>query len=133
MTRCSRAISLVFVEPADVDVEGEAGGSGPDLELIRDDLQELFDRRGYGLDENRPEAVAKRHGRGHRTARENLAQLVDEGSFIEYGRLMVAAQRKRRDFQDLLENTSGDGMVPGSAASTGTCSTRTGPDHGHVL
>jgi acetyl/propionyl-CoA carboxylase alpha subunit len=104
---------LVVVEAAELDVEGEAGATSVDLDLVRPDLQELFDRRAYGLDENRPEAVAKRHGRGHRTARENLAQLVDEGTFTEYGRLMVAAQRRRREFQDLLENTSGDGMVAG--------------------
>jgi acetyl-CoA carboxylase carboxyltransferase component len=79
----------------------------------------MYQRRAYGLDENRPAAVAKRHGRGHRTARENLTQLVDEGSFIEYGRLMVAAQRRRRDFQDLLENTAGDGMVAGIGSVNG--------------
>ena len=110
---------LVFVERADVDVEGEQAAAGMDLELVRSDLQETFDRRSYGLDENRPDAVAKRHGRGHRTARENLGQLVDEGTFVEYGRLMVAAQRKRRDFQDLLENTSGDGMVAGVGSVNG--------------
>ena len=111
--------ALVFVEQAEVDVAGEAASAGVDLDLIRPDLAETFERRAYGLDENRPEAVAKRHGRGHRTARENLAQLVDEGTFIEYGRLMVAAQRKRRDFQDLLENTSGDGMVAGVGSVNG--------------
>ncbi|MGB5758516.1 MAG: carboxyl transferase domain-containing protein, partial [Acidimicrobiales bacterium] len=111
--------ALVFVEQAEVDVAGEAASAGVDLDLIRPDLAETFERRAYGLDENRPDAVAKRHGRGHRTARENLAQLVDEGTFIEYGRLMVAAQRKRRDFQDLLENTSGDGMVAGVGSVNG--------------
>ena len=110
---------LVVIEAADVDVDGEVAAVGVDLERIRPDLQELFDRRAYGLDENRPEAVAKRHGRGHRTARENLAQLVDPGTFVEYGRLMVAAQRRRRDFQDLLENTSGDGMVAGVGSVNG--------------
>ena len=110
---------LIFVEPADVDVAGEEAAAGVDLELIRDDLQEVLDRRAYGLDENRPAAVAKRHGRGHRTARENVAELVDEGTFVEYGRLMVAAQRRRREFQDLLENTSGDGMVAGIGSVNG--------------
>ena len=110
---------LVFVEHADVDVEAAQAAAGMDLELVRDDLQELMQRRAYGLDENRPEAVAKRHGRGHRTARENLDQLVDEGTFVEYGRLMVAAQRRRREFEDLLENTSGDGMVAGIGSVNG--------------
>jgi len=110
---------LVFVEPADVAVSAEDSTTGVDIDLVRDDLQQLYERRAYGLDENRPAAVAKRHGRGHRTARENLDLLVDEGTFVEYGRLMVAAQRKRRSFEDLLENTSGDGMVAGVASVNG--------------
>ena len=110
---------LVFVEQADVDVDAAEAAAGVDLDLVRADLQEMYDRRAYGLDENRPEAVAKRHARGHRTARENIAQLVDEGTLVEYGRLMVAAQRRRRDFQDLLENSSGDGMVAGIASVNG--------------
>ncbi|MEL7158701.1 MAG: biotin/lipoyl-containing protein, partial [Actinomycetota bacterium] len=111
--------ALAYVEEADVEVGAVEAAAGMDLELVRPDLQELFDRRGFGLDENRPDAVAKRHGRGHRTARENVAHLVDEGSFVEYGRLMLAAQRRRREFQDLLENTSGDGMVAGIGAVNG--------------
>ncbi|MEM7324230.1 MAG: carboxyl transferase domain-containing protein [Actinomycetota bacterium] len=110
---------LVFVEPADVSVDTAEAAAGMDPAHIRPDLDELFQRRAYGLDENRPTAVEKRHGRGHRTARENLTQLVDDGSFIEYGRLMVAAQRRRREFQDLLENTSGDGMVAGIGSVNG--------------
>ncbi len=110
---------LVHVEPADVDAEtgGEVDVDDPDR--IRPDLEEMYERRGYGLDENRPAAVAKRHGRGHRTARENVDHLVDDGTFVEYGRLMVAAQRRRREMQDLLENTSGDGMVAGIGAVNG--------------
>lgn len=111
--------SLVFVEPADVEVGAVESAGEIDLELVRPDLEEMYQRRAFGLDENRPAAVEKRHGRGHRTARENLTQLVDDGSFIEYGRLMVAAQRRRRDFDDLLQNTSGDGMVAGVGSVNG--------------
>ncbi|MEZ5559590.1 MAG: carboxyl transferase domain-containing protein [Pseudomonadales bacterium] len=84
-----------------------------DLEQVRADLAETRQRHGYGLDENRPDAVARRHGRGSRTARENIADLVDPDSFVEYGPLMVAAQRRRRTIEDLMQNTSGDGMVAG--------------------
>ncbi len=84
-----------------------------DLDAMRADLTESVARHGYGLDENRPDAVARRHGRGHRTARENVADLVDPGSFLEYGPLMVAAQRRRRPIQELMEKTTGDGMVAG--------------------
>ena len=65
------------------------------------------------MDAARPEAVAKRHAQGLRTARENLADLCDPGSFIEYGALAVAAQRSRRTEQDLIQNTPADGMVTG--------------------
>ena len=110
---------LVEVEPADVEVGLDAADDEVDPDYIRPDLAEMYERRGYGLDENRPGAVEKRHGRGHRTARENLAQLVDEGTFVEYGRLMLAAQRRRREVQDLLENTSGDGLVGGVGSVNG--------------
>jgi acetyl-CoA carboxylase carboxyltransferase component len=84
-----------------------------DLDYIRPDLQEVFDRKGAGLDENRPEAVAKRHKTGRRTARENVADLCDEGTFVEYGSVVVAGQRRRRSMEDLIKNTTGDGMVAG--------------------
>jgi len=57
--------------------------------------------------------VAKRHGRGNRTARENVEDLCDPGTFIEYGTTVIAAQRRRRSIEDLIKNTSGDGMVCG--------------------
>ena len=52
---------------------------------LRADLAEVVERHRFGLDEARPDAVAKRHQRGNRTARENLADLVDDGSYVEYG------------------------------------------------
>ena len=79
----------------------------------RADLACLRQRQAFTLDAARPEAVAKRHAQGLRTARENLADLCDPGSFIEYGALAVAAQRSRRTEQDLIQNTPADGMVTG--------------------
>src|SRR4051794_27526074 len=67
----------------------------------------------------RPEAVQQRHERGGRTARENVADLVDQGSFVEYGRLAIAAQRQRRDLQELIERTPADGLVAGTATVGG--------------
>jgi acetyl-CoA carboxylase carboxyltransferase component len=69
----------------------------------------------FTLDEKRPSAVAKRRERGQRTARENIAQLCDAGSFMEYGALTVAAQRSRRSLDDLIANTPADGMITGVA------------------
>ena len=79
----------------------------------RDDLRAVQDRHAYTSDEARPEAVAKRHGTGKRTARENLADLVDPGTFTEYGPLMFAAQERRRDRQELITRTPADGLVAG--------------------
>jgi acetyl-CoA carboxylase carboxyltransferase component len=80
---------------------------------VRADLQEVLTRHGYTQDAQRPEAVARRHALGLRTARENIADLCDDGSFIEYGALAFAAQRSRRALDDLIRNTPADGMVTG--------------------
>ncbi|NEW54011.1 carbamoyl-phosphate-synthetase, partial [Nocardia cyriacigeorgica] len=62
-----------------------------------------------------PDAVAKRRRLRRRTARENIADLVDADSFVEYGGLAVAAQSRRRSAEDLIANTPADGLVAGVA------------------
>jgi acetyl-CoA carboxylase carboxyltransferase component len=89
------------------------------LSGVRPDLQRLRERMAYTEDANRPEAVAKRHAQGLRTARANIADLCDPGSFIEYGALAVAAQRSRRSEADLIQNTPADGMVTGIGVVNG--------------
>ena len=79
----------------------------------RADLHKLQARQAFTQDAQRPEAVAKRHAMGMRTARENIADLCDAGSFVEYGALAVAAQSRRRSADDLMRNTPADGMVTG--------------------
>jgi acetyl-CoA carboxylase carboxyltransferase component len=79
----------------------------------RPDLDEAMERRALTRDEARPEAVERRHAGGARTARENIADLVDPGSFVEYGGLAIAAQRARRELRELLERTPADGLVAG--------------------
>ncbi len=76
-------------------------------------LQELRDRAALLLDAARPEAVAKRHARGLRTARENLDDLLDPGSYVEYGRFAYAAQSSRRPVTELITKTPADGLVSG--------------------
>ena len=110
---------LVVLEPGEVGVSATTVDEAVDLDEIRPDLAEVVERHGYGLDENRPDAVAKRRKLGKRTARENVADLVDEGSLIEYGPLVVAAQRKRRSDQELRERTPADGLVGGIATVGG--------------
>jgi len=88
--------------------------SGP-----RPDLQRVIDRHAPTLDAQRPEAVARRHALGLRMARENIADLCDADSFIEYGALAVAAQSRRRSAEDLQRNTPADGMVTGIGSING--------------
>ncbi|MGV0791344.1 acyl-CoA carboxylase subunit beta [Mycolicibacterium sp. XJ1819] len=88
-------------------------------EPIRDDLAAVLRRRALTEDEARPEAVARRHAANGRTARENIAALVDAGSFVEYGRFAIAAQRHRRVLDDLIARTPADGLVAGTARVNG--------------
>ena len=81
----------------------------------RDDLEELRRRQELLLDTARSEAIAKRHAKGQRTARENVADLIDEGTFVEYGSFGIAAQRSRRSEEDLIANTPADGLITGLA------------------
>ncbi|MGH3559506.1 MAG: biotin carboxylase N-terminal domain-containing protein, partial [Mycobacterium sp.] len=108
---------LVVFTRTGTDATGEAGEWGADLDLdrARADLDEVRRRHLLTLDEGRPAAVAKRHKQNRRTARENIADLVDPGSFVEYGALAVAAQRSRRSEEDLMANTPADGLVAGVA------------------
>ena len=85
----------------------------------RRDLAELLERRALTQDEARHEAVERRHAAGGRTARENVEDLVDPGSFVEYGRFAIAAQRGRRDLDDLIARTPADGLVAGTARVNG--------------
>jgi acetyl-CoA carboxylase carboxyltransferase component len=85
----------------------------------RNDLQQLQTRLALTQDAARPQAVAKRHSMGLRTARENIADLCDACSFVEYGALAVAAQSRRRSADDLMRNTPADGMVTGIGCVNG--------------
>jgi len=87
----------------------------PDHDAVRPDLAEAGRRRDLTRDASRPDVVAARHAAGRRTARENLADLCDDGSFVEYGALAIAAQRGRRTVDDLVRRTPADGLVAGTA------------------
>ncbi|WP_051871443.1 carboxyl transferase domain-containing protein [Streptomyces sclerotialus] len=110
---------LVALEPADGGTADETAATEADPDTIRPDLAEALARHAAGLDAQRPEAVAKRHTLGRRTARENIADLCDEGSFTEFGALAIAAQRRRRSLDDLIAATPADGMVTGTGTVDG--------------
>jgi acetyl-CoA carboxylase carboxyltransferase component len=107
---------LLIVENGEAhDAAGHAEDE-VDLTAVRSDLAEVFERQAMTRDQARPETVARRHGHGHRTARENLVDLCDPGSFTEYGGLAIAAQRDRRSIEDLVLNTAADGLIGGVAS-----------------
>ncbi len=126
------AQTVVELEPLALDaaIAVDAGITGdpkppsptephPSGDRTRADLAEVRARHAPGSDAARPDAVARRHDAGRRTTRENVEDLVDPGSLVEYAPLVVAAQRKRRSLQDLMARTPGDGMVAGVATVEG--------------
>ena len=117
-------VARLAVQVGDTVTEGQplavlAAANGPTPAAAaaeadeRNDLADVHERHELGLDHRRPEAVDKRHAAGRRTARENLADLLDPGSFVEYGPLVIAAQEQRRPRQELIERTPADGLVGG--------------------
>lgn len=112
--------ALLFVEEADVEVKGAAAEEKIDLDHIRPDLAEYFERRAMTLDDKRPDSVARRRKTNQRTARQNLDDLVDPGSFVEWGAFAIASQRTRRTQEDLIEKTPADGLITGIGRVNGS-------------
>ncbi len=110
---------LLWIEPGEVEYSTDEASQSQKPGGIRADLQRVLDRHSLLLDAARPQAVARRRARGQRTARENVADLCDAGSFVEYGALAVAAQRSRRSLDDLIANTPADGMITGIGSVNG--------------
>jgi acetyl/propionyl-CoA carboxylase alpha subunit/acetyl-CoA carboxylase carboxyltransferase component len=104
---------LAFIEQSELQLTETSATREVALDHVRPDLAEVHERHEAGLDRSRPEAVARRRKTRQRTARENISQLCDPGTFVEYGPLVIAAQRRRRTIEDLIKNTPADGMVAG--------------------
>jgi len=104
---------LAFIEEADIGAAGAAEAEAVDLDAIRPDLALILARQAKTLDAARPDAVARRRRTGQRTTRENVADLLDPGSFVEYGALTVAARRRRNTLEELIDQTPADGLVMG--------------------
>ncbi|PUE58038.1 biotin carboxylase [Limnohabitans sp. 2KL-17] len=111
LTAPTEQLTEVLLSPISVTLQG--------LPAERADLAKLQARLSFTQDALRPDAVAKRHALGLRTARENITDLCDTGSFVEYGALAVAAQSRRRTADDLMRNTPADGMVTGIGCVNG--------------
>src|SRR5881296_1834745 len=103
---------LALEESAGDRGAAERGGQGA-LAHVRPDLAEVHRRHALTLDAARPDAVERRRATAQRTARENIDDLCDPGSFVEYAPLVIAAQRRRRPVEELIERTPADGLVAG--------------------
>ncbi len=112
--------TLALIELRDVPGPEEEEAPQTDLDYERHDLAEAHRRHNMTLDAARPDAVARRRKTEQRTARENVGDLCDPGTFIEYGALAIAAQRQRRSVEDLIERTPADGLIAGIGRVNGT-------------
>ncbi len=111
--------ALLVLAPELIEGEADEAEAEVDLDLIRPDLAEVLDRWDSLMDAARPEAVARRRGRDQRTARENIDDLVDPGSFLEYGAFALAAQRRRRSVDELKAMSPADGLICGVGSVNG--------------
>lgn len=105
--------TLIRIEPGEVTTASDVTDHALDIDSIPADLAALLQTKALGRDENRPAALDRRHRAGGRTAHENVAQLCDPGSFVEYGGLVVAAQKAIRSEEELRTKTPHDGIVTG--------------------
>ncbi len=110
---------LLSLVPKEIEKIERGDVEDIDLDYIRPDLEEVENRRTTTLDINRPAAVERRRRTGQRTARENVEDLCDEGTFVEYGQLVLAAQRRRRSIDELIEKSPADGMITGVGSING--------------
>ncbi len=110
---------LIAIEEAEAGAAEAAAEEEVDLDEIRPDLAEVLERKHKTLDEGRPQAVERRRKTGNLTARENVANLCDPGTFVEYGGLTLAAQRARRTVEDLIVRSPADGLITGVGSVNG--------------
>jgi acetyl/propionyl-CoA carboxylase alpha subunit/acetyl-CoA carboxylase carboxyltransferase component len=111
--------TLLFIEPAEIEGGDDLATQEIDPDFIRSDLATVLARAARTLDEARPKAVARRRATDQRTPRENITGLVDPGSFVEYGRMVVAARRSIATLEQLIEESPADGLIMGLATING--------------
>ncbi|MGE3075586.1 MAG: carboxyl transferase domain-containing protein [Dehalococcoidia bacterium] len=110
--------ALLFVEPQDVADDGAVQAAELDLDYIRPDLALIHERHAITLDAARPDAVARRRKTGQRTARENIDDLCDPGTFAEHGSL-VLTPGTGLPVEEVIKKFPTDGMVTGIGTVNG--------------
>ncbi len=83
----------------------------PEEEEAHSKLKATLAARRAPLDEARSAAIAKHKAKGRLTARENIADFLDAGSFVEYGLLA-------RPVRETMEGAA-DGLVMGTGTAMG--------------
>ena len=128
---CSGILKVLHVNPSDMVEEGDllfeieenadsrSSSSGPSEPAQHPAQAELEQRRRMISDEGRQDRVARRHALGNRTARENLNDLVDQGSFSEIGAHALAAQHSTHDLDTLIDRSAADGVIVGTGLVDG--------------
>ncbi len=106
---------LAFIEERADLGGGAAREEAIDPDYIRPDLKDVLDRRARAMDEARPKAVARRRATGQRTARENISDVCDPGTFVEYGSLVLSARRRTVPMEQLIDESPADGLIMGLA------------------
>ena len=109
---------LALIEEGDVGVAAGEEEAEIDLDAVRPDLAEVLERHAVTLDDARPDAVRKRRNTHQRTARENIDQLCDEGSFVEHGQLVLTPGTGLPK-QEVIRKFPTDGMVTGVGSING--------------
>ncbi|MCY3963807.1 MAG: carbamoyl-phosphate synthase large subunit [Acidobacteria bacterium] len=109
---------LALVEEGDVGVASVEQETQVDLDAIRPDLGEVLERHRVTLDDARPDAVKKRRNTNQRTARENIDDLCDDGSFVEHGQLVLTPGTGLPK-EEVIRKFPTDGMVTGVGSING--------------
>jgi len=107
---------ILFVEPAEVEGGEYVREAAPDPDFVRPDLAEVLHIHHLTTDEARTAATQRRRTMNKRTARENIADLCDEDSFMEYGSTVTAGRLRTDTFEQIEQRvlrTAADGMVIG--------------------
>ncbi len=109
---------VILLDERDVTDEGDAVVEEIDLDHVRPDLAEVHGRHAATLDESRPDAVARRRRTRQRTARENVDDLCDPGTFVEHGSLALTPGTGL-SLEEVVRRFPTDGMITGVGAVNG--------------
>ncbi len=110
--------ALLYIEERDIEVDQALSGRQLNLDELRSDVAEVIERHEITLDANRPDAIEKRRKTNQRTARENIDDLCDVGSFVEHGQLALTPGTGL-PIEEVIRKFPTDGMITGVGSING--------------